>query len=175
MSRRWIRWLAVVALGGLVVLALYTYRQPILASLERKPPPATARTAPPQRDWTSDRTLRLRADPDGRFFIFADVEGVPVRFLLDDRAAGVVLSPEDAARVGLRPRERDFTPMFRTANGIVRAAPVTLREVRIGALSLRDVDAVVNERPIGVSLLGKTFLGRLDGYSARNGELILAW
>lgn len=175
MSRTLKRSLAVLALGGLVVLALSLYREPILAALDGTSPPATALAVPPEPDRTSDRMLRLRADPDGRFFVFADVEGVPVRFLLDDRAAGVVLSPMDAARVGLVPREGDFTPMFHTADGIVRAAPVTLREVNIGALSVRQLDAVVNERPIGVSLLGKSFLNRLGGYAVGKGELVLFW
>ncbi|WP_263053733.1 pepsin/retropepsin-like aspartic protease family protein [Defluviicoccus vanus] len=45
----------------------------------------------------------------------------------------------------------------------------------IGALQLRQVPAVVNEQPIGVSLLGMSFLSRLDGYAVQGGVMILNW
>ena len=55
------------------------------------------------------------------------------------------------------------------------AAPVVLRELRIGQYSLYDVDAAVNQAPIGISLLGMSFLDRLAGYEVDDGRLILRW
>lgn len=162
-----------LAVAGAIGVTAYNHRDAILAFLDDAAPMAAPATV--DSSAAPSRTLRLRADPRGHFFVFAHVDGTPVRFLVDTGATGIVLTPEDAARIGLRPRERDFTETFHTANGIVRAAPVTLREISIGALSVRQVEAVVNERPIGVSLLGMTFLRRLDGYSVQNGELVLSW
>ena len=59
--------------------------------------------------------------------------------------------------------------------GEVRGAPVVLREIRIGQFSLFDVPASVNEAPLRVSLLGMSFLGRLNGYQVEDGQLILRW
>jgi predicted aspartyl protease len=42
-------------------------------------------------------------------------------------------------------------------------------------LTVRDVEASVNEQPIGISLLGMTFLSRLDGYRVEGDKLILEW
>lgn len=95
--------------------------------------------------------------------------------MVDTGASDVVLTPEDAGRLGLRLHERDFTLQYRTAGGIVRAAPVDLRHVNIGALSVRDVPAAVNSQSIGVSLLGMSFLKRLDGYAVERDSLILTW
>jgi aspartyl protease family protein len=117
----------------------------------------------------------LRAGEGGHFLVDASVDGVAVRFLVDTGATRVVLSPEDAKRIGFHLRDRQFTEKYRTAGGIVRAAPVTIRELRIGQLALREVGASVNEQPIGISLLGMSFLNRLDGYRVEGDKLILDW
>jgi len=53
-------------------------------------------------------------------------------------------------------------------------APVTLREIRIGQLSIYDVPAAVLEN-LNISLLGMSFLGRLQGYEMRDGKLTINW
>ena len=55
-----------------------------------------------------------------------------------------------------------------------RGAAVKLRELRIGQFSVTDVPAVVHEN-LHVSLLGQTFLKRLDSYEMRDGVLTLNW
>jgi len=52
------------------------------------------------------------------------------------------------------------------------AAMVKLREVRIGQLTIADVPAVVHEN-LFMSLLGQSFLTRLDSYEMRDGVLTL--
>jgi aspartyl protease family protein len=121
------------------------------------------------------RSTTIRSGSDGHFIATADVDGADIQFLVDTGATGVVLTPEDAARVGITVLDRDFTLNFHTANGVVRAAPVTLRRVRIGSLVVHDVDAAVNEVSMGVSLLGVSFLSRLDGYQVRGDQLVLYW
>ena len=59
-------------------------------------------------------------------------------------------------------------------NGIARAARITLREIRIGQLSIYDIPAFVEEK-LPISLLGQSFLTRLDGYEMRDGVLTLNW
>lgn len=117
----------------------------------------------------------VEAGHHGHFVIEAIVNGVPITFLLDTGASNVILTPDDAAALGFERRSLEFRQRFRTANGIVRAAPVTLREVRIGQFSLYDLQASVNEAPIGISLLGMRFLDRLNGYEVADGRLTLRW
>ena len=123
----------------------------------------------------ASRALTIRASAGGHFMIEADVDGTDIRFMVDTGATEVVLTPEDAARIGFDLRARHFTGQFNTAGGVVRAAPVTLRRLRIGQLVLRDVEAWVNEAPLFVSLLGMSFLKRLDGYEVQGNQLILYW
>jgi aspartyl protease family protein len=62
-----------------------------------------------------------------------------------------------------------------TANGEIHVAPVVLREVRLDQFTMQDVDAVVLDTPLAVSLLGMSFLKRLEGYEIRDGDLIVSW
>jgi clan AA aspartic protease (TIGR02281 family) len=117
----------------------------------------------------------VEADPSGHYLIEAAVNGAPVTFLVDTGASDIVLTLDDARRAGLRPGTLAFTQRFATANGEVRGAPVVLREVRIGQLRRFDVAASVNEAPLGVSLLGMSFLEQLSGYEVERGRLILRW
>ena len=117
----------------------------------------------------------VEADPSGHYLIEAVVNGAPVTFLVDTGASDIVLTLDDARRVGLHPRTLAFTQRFATANGEVRGAPVVLREVRIGQLRRFDVAASVNEAPLGVSLLGMSFLEQLSGYEVERGRLVLRW
>ncbi len=123
----------------------------------------------------ASRALTVRAAAGGHFLVEADVDGADIRFMVDTGATEVMLTPGDAARIGFDLRARHFTRRFRTAGGVVRAAPVTLRRLRIGQLTLRDVEAWVNEAPFSVSLLGMSFLKRLDGYEVEGDKLILYW
>jgi len=117
----------------------------------------------------------VRAGPRGHFLIEAVVNGEPVDFLIDTGASDVILDPDDAERLGFEPRALAFAQRYRTANGTVRAAPVTLRELRIGQQRLFEVRAAVNEAPIGVSLLGMSFLREFGGYRVAGDRLYLYW
>jgi len=119
--------------------------------------------------------LVYRADGRGHFYLDAEVNGTPVHFLVDTGATLVSLSPQDARAVGLAPEQLNFSAVMSTANGTARAAPLQLRSLRLGQLEVEDVPAVVMERPMGVSLLGLSFLNRLEGYSIRDGRLTLDW
>ena len=82
---------------------------------------------------------------------------------------------EDAKRIGINTGALRFTREYQTANGLIRAAPVTLRDVSISQLRVRNVEATVSEAPMGISLLGMSFLGELSGYEVRGDRLILRW
>ncbi len=112
---------------------------------------------------------------DGHFYVDADVNGTRIRFLVDTGATFVALSPDDARSAGLTVFESDYTARSTTANGVTRVAPVTLRQVELDQLQLFDVRAVVLEKPMPVSLLGMSFLSRLQGYETRADELVLRW
>jgi len=134
---------------------------------EPRPAEASASTA-------AGRSLAVSADLRGHFVVHLALNGQRVRMLVDTGASLVTLSHEDAAMLGIRVSERDFTRRSSTANGVVATAPVRIREMRIGDITLRDVEAaVLPPRALSTSLLGMSFLKRLEGFEMSKGRLLL--
>jgi len=77
------------------------------------------------------------------FVVEAEINNRPVTLVADTGATLVVLSFEDAERLGLSPNSLDFSGVSQTANGAARVAPLTLGEVRLGDIAVRDVPAAV--------------------------------
>jgi len=173
--RRLLLWIV----AGTAVILIVTYRSAILEGFGlagiKIPASSTVRTATTASTSKARRTLVIPAGPGGHYFVTARVDDVDIRFMVDTGATEIALSSRDAERIGLHLHDRNFTIKFNTANGVVRGAPVTLRRLRIGALTLQDVEAVVNEGPMGGSLLGMGFLRRLEGFEVQRGRLILYW
>ena len=130
-------------------------------------------TSAPRHDGAVN-SLTFRANRQGHVVLDAFVNGAPVHFLVDTGATMVVLTMRDAEAAGIGRNNLEFTMRTMTANGPSRAAPVRLRELRIGQLSLDDVSAAVVEN-VELSLLGQSFLTRLDSYEMRDGVLTLNW
>jgi aspartyl protease family protein len=115
----------------------------------------------------------VRIKSDTRVFE-AYVNDRPATFMADTGATLVVLTYEDAARLGLSPQSLDFSARVETANGVSHVAPVTLDRVRVDDITVRDVEAVVAERgALATNLLGMSFLGRLRRFAKQGSELVL--
>jgi aspartyl protease family protein len=119
-------------------------------------------------------TLIYPANEQGHVIVEAVVNGAPVHMLVDTGASLVSLTPEDARAVGISHDDLVFNHRVSTANGSTRMAQATLREVRIGQLSVYDVPAAVLEN-LNISLLGMSFLTRLQSYEMRDGKLTISW
>ncbi len=119
-------------------------------------------------------TLVYPANRAGQIVIDAVVNGASMRMLVDTGASFVTLTTADARAAGVAPGDLVYDRRASTANGVVRMAIVTLREVRLGQLALGDVRAAVIEH-LNVSLLGMSFLDRLQSYQMRDGKLTITW
>ena len=120
------------------------------------------------------REVRLKADPRGHFIFDAAINDRPASFMADTGATLVVLTYEDAARVGLSPHSLDFSGYAQTANGVSRVAPVMLDRVRVDDIVVRNVPAAVAEKgALDTNLLGMSFLGRLKSFQMQGRELVL--
>ena len=127
-----------------------------------------------ERRLASGRVVELKAGTFGHYRAQAEINGRPVEVLVDSGASLVVLSHDDAERAGLNIRARDYTQRVSTANGPTRVAPMLLDRVSIGDITVRNVEAAISEPgKLGQSLLGMTFLGRLQRVDMRAGVLIL--
>lgn len=127
----------------------------------------------PNRAIDTGGELSVRRSPDGHFYVQADVNGQPVLFLVDTGASGIVLSPQDARRVGIDLGALNFNRRYQTANGTVAGASATLDRLSIGPVRFRNVQVSVNGADMSESLLGMSFLDRLSGFEVNGDTLTL--
>jgi aspartyl protease family protein len=163
--RNALSWIAI----ALVLILGYSFRHDIVAVKDR----ILGELLPHRAVETGPGTVAVRAASGGHFQIEVTVDGVAIRFLVDTGASDIVLSPADARRLGYDLSRLRFSRIYRTANGTVRGAPVTLGEVTVGPIRLTDVAASVNGAEMDRSLLGMSFLNRLSAYEVRGDVLTL--
>ncbi|MGB8313129.1 MAG: TIGR02281 family clan AA aspartic protease [Aestuariivirga sp.] len=116
----------------------------------------------------------LKAGQNGHFFVTAEINGRDVKVLVDTGASAVALSYEDAQDIGLHPGNLDFNIPVSTANGVTKAASVTLNKIEVDGVRVSDVQGMV--LPEGVmrgSLLGMSFLSKLQSFKVEDGVLYL--
>jgi aspartyl protease family protein len=110
---------------------------------------------------SSRESVTLAADTRGHFVTEGSVNGIAVRFIVDTGATVVALPGSDARRLGIdyRAGRRGTT---QTANGPVEVFSVKLDNVKVGAIELTSVDALVIEKGLEIALLGMSFLNRVE-------------
>jgi aspartyl protease family protein len=107
-------------------------------------------------------TVTLFADSRGHFTTIGVVNGVSLRFLVDTGASSVVLSSTDARHAGVS-YLAGTRVLTQTANGVVPVYAVKLDTLRIGDITLNNVDAAVIEGDkLPIALLGMSFLNRME-------------
>lgn len=173
MAQRAIVWaLVAFALG----YGAMTYA-PWLAGIVNDDGPSVAVAAPAlasRSEPASKPTLTVAADYRGHFFVHPEIDNYRIKMVVDTGASYVALTADDARALGIRLAASDYKVGLSTANGTVRGARVTLREVRLGAIIVRNVDAIVLPAgALSMSLLGNSFLGKLQGYEVQTGRLVL--
>ncbi len=101
----------------------------------------------------------LYAGPGGHFGANGAINGKPVQFMVDTGATTVALSQAEANRIGLDWR-RGRPGVSQTAGGPVPIYAINLTSVRVGAVEVSNVAAVVLPAEMPVVLLGNSFLDR---------------
>jgi aspartyl protease family protein len=120
------------------------------------------------------RTVAVARSNGGEFAISAEINGARVPMVLDTGASSVVLTRDDAKAAGLPLEVLNYSVNIDTANGRTRAAPVTLDRVAIGTLAEHSVEALVAQPgQLKTSLLGMSFLNRLQSWEVRGDRLFL--
>jgi aspartyl protease family protein len=120
------------------------------------------------------RTVEIARGAGGSFSVAVHVNGARVAMVLDTGASAVVLTQEAAKAAGLPLEVLNYSVNVDTANGRARAAPVTLDRLSIGDITERSVPALVAQGgQLRTSLLGMSFLNRLESWEVRGDKLML--
>lgn len=119
------------------------------------------------------RSVSLTQSDNGGYYVIGKVNGGPVMFLVDTGSSDIVLSPQDARRVGVNMAALDYDKVYETANGHGLGAAYTASSLAVGPIQLGETPMSVNQAPMSESLLGMTFLRRLGSFEFKGRQLIL--
>src|SRR5205085_10339536 len=155
-----------MVLAGLLVVA-YSFRGELGAIGDR-----VLADLIPGRPVQIGRAVEITRGRGGEFLVGAQVNGARIGMVLDSGASSVVLTPEAAKAAGLPLEVLSYSVTIETANGRARAAPVTLERIAVGSIVERSVPALVAQPgQLRVSLLGMSFLNRLESWEVRSDRL----
>ena len=111
---------------------------------------------------SGSQTVTLSADGGGHFVTTGQINGHSVRFLVDTGATFISFSSGEAKRLGIDYLKGQRAAVS-TANGVVRSYKVKLDEVRLGNVTLNNVDGMVHaDDSLPIVLLGMSFLNRME-------------
>ena len=157
------------AVIGIVLVIGYSYRYEVNQVADR-----VIAELMPGHVISHGRTAEVARTSSGDFAISAQINGSRVHMVVDTGATSVVLTAEDAKAAGLPLALLNYSVNIETAMGRTRAAPVTLDRVAMGELEERSVEAlVVQPGQLRTSLLGMSFLNRLQNWQVNGDRLML--
>ncbi|MFI4923045.1 MAG: TIGR02281 family clan AA aspartic protease [Burkholderiales bacterium] len=111
---------------------------------------------------TENSSVTLTADASGHFVTDGSINGATVKLLIDTGASMISLNSSEAKRIGLNYLNGQHGQVS-TANGLVPVYKVKLDTVKIGDITLNNVDALVHEGDnLPIVLMGMSFLNRVE-------------
>jgi aspartyl protease family protein len=157
-------------LVGFVLVFAYTYRAELRGVGER----VLAELMPGRAVIRDAHTVEIVRGRGGDFQVAAQVNGTRVAMALDTGASAVVLTQDAAKAAGLPLEMLSYTVQVDTANGRSRAASITLDRLAVGDIVEHGVPALIAQPgQLRVSLLGMSFLNRLQSWEVRGDKLML--
>jgi aspartyl protease family protein len=154
---------------GLILMLGYTYRFQLRDVADH-----VMAELVPGRIADNGRTVALARAQSSDFQVTTDINGHSIPMILDTGASAVVLTSEAAKAVGLPVEVIKYNVNIATANGYAKAAEVTLDRVAIGSIVERSVPALIAQPgQLKTSLLGMSFLNRLQSWEVRGDRLVL--
>lgn len=109
------------------------------------------------------RQVSIAQGQGGHYWVAGSINGQPVQFLVDTGATSVAINENQARRLGIDYRVDGRQIVVGTASGTAKAWRVNLNSVKVGAIDVLGVEAVVVEGGSPTdALLGMSFLSRVS-------------
>ena len=116
---------------------------------------------------SSGSRVVLPVGSGGHYSGLATINGHSIPFVIDTGATTVAMGADVAAALGLDPKASTLAAAM-TANGAVAVRRLTLTSVRVGDVTVYNVDAMVMPQSMPVVLLGNSYLSHFQMHSDSN-------
>lgn len=148
---------------------IYSYRYNLKSGYEK----VIGNLLPSHPISINEKEVRIHKSANGHYQALGYVNGHKIQFLVDTGASAVVLTKKDAMRAGIKVDQLNYNIVISTANGTNNVAFIKLKQLKIGNIVMEDVKTFVSKKGLNSSLLGMSFLNRLNSFKFKNDELIL--
>jgi len=130
----------------------------------------------PSSSWVNSAgEIVIARHRDGHFYLNTVINGVPITFMIDTGASDIALTKKDAKKLGIDLAALKFTKRYSTANGFNYAAPVILRNVKVGDKIFHDVKGHIGQGDLDISLFGMSAIEGFKGFKIDRDMLVLSY
>lgn len=120
---------------------------------------------------TRGEALRVRRSGDGHFWVDAEVNGRPLRFMIDSGATTTTLARAAASSAGVE-ASSGFGVMVETANGTVVMDRGRIAQLRLGPIRREDLPVHIANGDM-INVIGMNFLSSLSSWGVEGDVLVL--
>jgi len=156
-------WIAIFA----ALFAIFSFRFEFISIWER----VKADISGTAGQSISGEAIELRRQDDGHYWIMVDINGKPVRFMVDSGATMTAINATTAKEAGVE--ANGYPIILSTANGRVAAKRATVLSLVVGPHKIENHPVVVSESFGDVNLLGMNFLNNMQSWRVEANKMIL--
>jgi aspartyl protease family protein len=117
--------------------------------------------------------ITIRRQDDGHYWLQVDVNGKPVRFMIDSGATTTAVNANTARETGIEVDANGYPVFLNTANGRVTAQRGVIGSLKIGSRELGQHDVVVSESFGDTNVLGMNFLDSMQSWKVEGNVMTL--
>ena len=154
-------WVAIFGAG----FVLFTFRDDFGWVLQRLRAEATGEPV------EQGQEIRVPMAIDGHFWLDGELNGAPVKFLVDSGATMTTIGRDAAARAGVELSARP-DQVVRTGTGLIRVYSGRAETLQVGPIERRDLAIHVADNE-GLNVLGMNFLSSLQRWGVEGRWLVL--
>ena len=156
-------WIAIFA----ALFAIFSFRFEFISIWER----VKADISGTAGQSISGEAIELRRQDDGHYWIMVDINGKPVRFMIDSGATMTAINATTAKEAGVE--ANGYPIILSTANGRVAAKRATVLSLVVGPHNIENHPVVVSESFGDANLLGMNFLNNMQSWRVDTNKMIL--
>ena len=108
--------------------------------------------------------ITIRRQDDGHYWLQLDVNGKPVRFMIDSGATTTAVNANTARETGIEVGANGYPVFLNTANGSVAAQRGIIQSLKIGTHEIGQHNVVVSESFGDTNVLGMNFLDSMQSW-----------
>lgn len=166
--------ISVSAIGAVSFIERSQNEVAAVENAARKAKPSRSESQPQAQSVRLSGQERIPRSARGHYEATFRLNNARVKGLIDTGATTIAINESTARKAGIRLSKKDFKYPVRTANGETMGAIATIKQVSIGSIRIRDVEAMVlNDKSLSHTLIGMSFLNRLKGFEFVSGNLVL--